>query len=152
MPLLKIWGRSPSHLSFYFFSKHFFENLPSAGSCDGPGAPERKASPLFGVEKTIKEWKVSQQKAVTTLGPSRRGLTWNRIGAEVGCRQGSLSQSCKASSSWPVQRKYILFWKNVSILFVKFLAVLGLCCFAQAFSSCDVQASHCSASLVDHRL
>ena len=33
-----------------------------------------------------------------------------------------------------------------------FLAVLGLCCCTQAFSSCDEQASHCVASLVEHGL
>ena len=48
--------------------------------------------------------------------------------------------------------------KEVNFLFTYlFLAVLGLCCWVQAFSSCseqgvfsgcDAQASHCSASFV----
>ena len=51
-----------------------------------------------------------------------------------------------ASSSYSYHTLFNFF------LILIFLAVPGLCCSAQAFSSCDVQASHCSASLVEHRL
>ena len=52
-----------------------------------------------------------------------------------------LSSSPSTSASLPIQTKYVFFFLNEEILFLKkvylFLAALGLCCCTQVFSSWD---------------
>ena len=42
------------------------------------------------------------------------------------------------------------WWRHLFLMFIYLLAVVSLCCWIQAFSSCGTRASHCGFSVVEH--